>query len=67
MKNTWHTVGSMNVVLSTRNPSKAEQIKAIFTGLPVIILTLSEAGITGEGVEDGSTIYEYGLLLYVFF
>jgi XTP/dITP diphosphohydrolase len=49
---------SMNIILSTRNPSKAEQIKAVFAGVPISVLTLSDAGIEGEAVEDGSTLEE---------
>lgn len=48
----------MKVVLSTRNPSKAKQIKAMFADLPISILTLAEAGIDGEGIEDGATLQE---------
>ena len=51
----------MKVVLSTRNPSKAEQIKAVFEGFPIQILTLGEAGIEGQGVEDGTTLKENAL------
>ena len=51
----------MNVILSTRNPSKAEQIKAVFVGSQINILTLSEAGIEGQGVEDGVTLQENAL------
>lgn len=48
----------MDLILSTRNPSKAEQIKAVFAGLPVRVLTLEEAGVEGEAVEDGTTLSE---------
>lgn len=48
----------MSITLSTRNPSKAEQIKAIFTGVPIEVRTLSDAGIEGEAVEDGVTLEE---------
>lgn len=51
----------MNIILSTRNPSKAEQIKQVFEGLPITILTLSEANIEGEGIEDGTTLQENAL------
>ncbi len=51
----------MNIILSTRNPSKAEQIKAMFIGLPVTVQTLDEAKIAGEAVEDGSTLQENAL------
>jgi XTP/dITP diphosphohydrolase len=48
----------MDIVLSTRNPSKAEQIKAVFAGVPINVLTLSDVGIEGEAVEDGTTLEE---------
>ena len=48
----------MNIILSTRNPSKAEQIKAVFAGMPISILTLSEANISGDAIEDGKTLKE---------
>ncbi len=51
----------MDIILSTRNPSKAEQIKASFKGLPISILTLAEAGIEGEAVEDGLTLEQNAL------
>lgn len=52
----------MKIILSTRNPSKAEQIKEIFVGLPISILTLAEANISGEAVEDGKTLEENALI-----
>ena len=51
----------MDVILSTRNPSKAEQIQAIFADLPIKILTLDQAGIKGEALEDGQTLEENAL------
>lgn len=51
----------MNVILSTRNPSKAKQIKAVFAGSPISIATLDEAGIKGQGIEDGTTLQENAL------
>jgi XTP/dITP diphosphohydrolase len=48
----------MKIILSTRNPSKAEQIKAIFSGSSFTILTLDDAGIVGEGIEDGVSLEE---------
>lgn len=51
----------MVIILSTRNPSKTEQIKAIFNGAPVRVLTLTEAHIDGEAVEDGHTLEENAL------
>lgn len=50
-----------DIILSTRNPSKAEQIKAFFDGLPVKIFTLKEANIEGDAVEDGTTLGENAL------
>ncbi len=48
----------MNIILSTRNPSKAEQIKAMFRNPSIAVLTLDEVGIQGEGIEDGETLRE---------
>lgn len=48
----------MKIILSTRNPSKALQIKEVFNDMEVSILTLAEAGIEGEAVEDGKTLEE---------
>jgi XTP/dITP diphosphohydrolase len=48
----------MKIILSTTNPSKAEQIKAMFGTPDIEILTLREAGIDGEAVEDGFTLEE---------
>lgn len=48
----------MKIILSTTNPSKAEQIKAIFNDPAITIQTLKEAGIVGEAVEDGDTLEE---------
>lgn len=48
----------MKVILSTRNPSKTEQIKAIFVGSPLSIETLTDASIEGDAIEDGETLEE---------
>ena len=42
----------VNALLSTKNPSKAAQIKPFFVELPLQLLTLAEAGIEGEAVEE---------------
>lgn len=47
-----------DLILSTGNPSKAEQIRALLAGVPLNIKTATEAGFTGEPVEDGSTLEE---------
>lgn len=49
------------IILSTRNPSKVNQIKAFFNDLPVNVVTLEEAGVPGEAVEDGTTLEENAL------
>lgn len=51
----------MDIILSSRNTSKIAQIQPIFSGLPVRILSLSEAGIKGEAVEDGETLADNAL------
>tara|TARA_B100000508_G_scaffold104314_2_gene82650 strand:- start:1007 stop:1603 length:597 start_codon:yes stop_codon:yes gene_type:complete len=48
----------MEIILATRNVSKAAQIKDVFAGTPINVLTLDEVGIEGEAVEDGSTLEE---------
>lgn len=48
----------MDVILSTRNRSKVDQIKALLSGLNINVLSLEDAQIQGEGVEDGSTLQE---------
>lgn len=46
------------LVLGTRNKSKAAQIRTLFAGLDMKILSLDEAGVVGEAVEDGATLEE---------
>lgn len=48
----------MKIILSTRNPSKATQIREIFPGPKFQILTLSDVDINGEAVENGATLKE---------
>jgi XTP/dITP diphosphohydrolase len=48
----------MEIIFSTRNPSKALQIQEIFGGSAVQVRTLDEAGIKGEAVEDGASLEE---------
>jgi XTP/dITP diphosphohydrolase len=56
----------VKIILSTRNPSKAEQNRAVFRGLPITILTLEEARITGDAIEDGRTLKENALKKAIF-
>ncbi len=44
----------MDVILSTRNKGKTEEIRAIFAGTPIRIISLKEAGIEGV-VKEGTT------------
>lgn len=46
----------MVIILATRNPSKAEQIKGVFGDSIFTIQTLADTDITGEAVEDGETL-----------
>lgn len=48
----------MQIILSTRNPSKIEQIGAMFVGSDISIISLYDAGIDGDVVEDGTTLLE---------
>lgn len=56
----------MHLILSTRNQSKARQISALFSDLPVTLLSLDEAAISGEAIEDGTTLEENALKKAVF-
>ena len=46
------------VVVATRNRHKIEEIRLLLEGLPVRLLTLDEAGVAEELVEDGATFAE---------
>ncbi|MDB5188323.1 MAG: non-canonical purine pyrophosphatase, rdgB/HAM1 family [Candidatus Kaiserbacteria bacterium] len=48
----------MEVILSTRNPTKIKQIQAVFADSSIKILSLDEVGISGEAIEDGTTLGE---------
>ncbi len=52
---------NIHIILSTRNPSKAKQIEAIFNDPIISIQTLEQAGIEGEAIEDGYTLQENAL------
>jgi XTP/dITP diphosphohydrolase len=51
----------MKIILSTRNRSKADQVRALFPPPRFTIVTLDEAGIVGNAVEDGSTLGDNAL------
>lgn len=51
----------MEIILATRNVSKAEQIKNLFEGSRFIIKTLTEVGIRGDAIEDGTTLKDNAL------
>ncbi len=51
----------MKIILATGNPSKAEQIRALFLGPLIEIVTLDEAGITGGVQENGETLKDNAL------
>jgi XTP/dITP diphosphohydrolase len=46
------------IVVATRNRHKIEEIRLLLDGLPVRLMTLDEAGVKGELVEDGATFAE---------
>ena len=46
------------VVVATRNRHKVEEIRLLLEGLPIRLLTLDEAGVRGELIEDGETFSE---------
>jgi XTP/dITP diphosphohydrolase len=51
----------MKIILSSHNPSKIHQIKSLLNNPKITLLTLEEAGIPGEAVEDGETLEENSL------
>lgn len=48
----------MDMILATRNPSKADQIREMLAGSDFSILSLDEVEMQGDAVEDGKTIEE---------
>ena len=53
----------MEIILATRNPSKALQIQEIFGDSGIRILTMDEAGITGEAYEREKGTFESNAFL----
>lgn len=51
----------MKIILATNNQSKAKQIRQIFEGSGLSLLTPKEFGITGEAIEDGDTLEDNAL------
>ena len=51
----------MKIILSSRNPSKIHQIKTLMNDPSITLLTLDEANIPGEAIEDGTTLQENSL------
>lgn len=47
----------MKILLASNNPSKREQIRPFLADLPVPLLTMQEAGVVGESLEDGLNHY----------
>ncbi len=56
----------MNVILATRNPSKAKQINGLFEGSPVLLQSLDDVGVVGDAVEDGTTLNENAMKKVLF-
>lgn len=48
----------ITVVLSTNNPSKKEQIQAMFVGSDIKVISLEENGTPGIPIEDGKATLE---------
>jgi XTP/dITP diphosphohydrolase len=48
----------MKLILSSRNPSKIQQISALFAGTGIELKTLEQVGIVGEASEDGQTLVD---------
>ncbi|MFI5260589.1 MAG: non-canonical purine NTP pyrophosphatase [Candidatus Paceibacteria bacterium] len=52
---------AIEVIFATRNATKLQQANAIFAGSGIILMTLDDAGIEGEALEDGTTLEENAL------
>ena len=48
----------VKILLATGNPHKARELSAMLSGCDVEVLTLKDAGFTGEIIEDGETFEE---------
>lgn len=48
----------MEIILATRNPSKALQIQQIFDGSGITVRTMDDTGVVGEAYEDEDTTFE---------
>lgn len=51
----------MRILLSSRNPGKAREVRAALADLPIRLLTLDEAGVAAEAEESGATYGENAL------
>lgn len=51
----------MNIILATRNPTKALLVQSFFEGSGLLVRTLADVGIKGEAVEDGATLEQNAL------
>jgi len=52
----------MDVILATKNPDKVREIREILPDSHIRFLTMSEAGVTGDIVEDGDTFSANALI-----
>ncbi len=52
----------MKLIFATHNPGKLEEMKNILAGLPIEIISATEAGIIEEPVEDGDTFADNALI-----
>ena len=52
----------MKIIFATGNPGKLREIKALFSNLDLEILTMKEAGIDLEIIEDGKSFEENALI-----
>ena len=56
----------MKIVLATKNPSKVVQIKALFADMDIKVISLIDAEIEEDAVEDGVTLEENTLKKILF-
>lgn len=48
----------MEIVLATRNSGKVQEVRAALEGLPVLLLSLEEAGVESAAEESSGTYFE---------
>jgi len=54
--------GKKRIIVATKNRGKLEEIAQLLSGLPYEVVSMTDAGVTGDITEDGSTFEENALI-----